>query len=165
MADSETTLLLEQDERAVVECREAHGDLKASAVVADVATLGSGTLMAAAVNVAVVFVLPKLLTIEAYGYWRLFSLYAAYAGFLHLGFADGALLRWAGRPFDHFPRVKRSHFVITRAKHDLRTMKAPWSSVCSLKHRDMHIKQSLVKPDVYDLPREKRQIYARLCAG
>lgn len=102
MADSETTLLLEQDERAVAECQGVHGDLKASAVVADVATLGSGTLMAAAVNVAVVFVLPKLLTIEAYGYWRLFSLYAAYVGFLHLGFADGALLRWAGRPFEHF---------------------------------------------------------------
>ncbi len=72
------------------------------ALVADIATLGTGTLLAGLFNVALVFVVPRLITVEDYGYWRMFGLYAGYVGFLHLGFADGALLRWAGRPMDEF---------------------------------------------------------------
>jgi O-antigen/teichoic acid export membrane protein len=71
-------------------------------IVVDVATLGTGTLLAAVFNVALVFIVPKLISVEDYGYWRMFMLYAGYVGFLHLGFADGALLRWAGRPLEEF---------------------------------------------------------------
>jgi len=75
---------------------------KPSAIAADVATLGTGTVLAGLFNVALIFVLPRLISVEDYGYWRIFGLYAGYAGFLHFGFADGALLRWAGRPMDEF---------------------------------------------------------------
>ena len=77
---------------------------KPSEIAADVATLGTGTLLAGLFNVALVFLVPKLISVEDYGYWRMFALYAGYAGFLHLGFADGALLRWAGRPLEEFQR-------------------------------------------------------------
>ena len=73
-----------------------------SAIVADIATLGTGTLLAGLFNVALVFLVPKLISVEDYGYWRMFALYAGYMGFLHFGFADGALLRWAGRPMEEF---------------------------------------------------------------
>jgi O-antigen/teichoic acid export membrane protein len=72
------------------------------AIAADIATLGTGTLLAGLFNVALVFVVPKLVSVEDYGYWRMFSLYAGYVGFLHFGFPDGALLRWAGRPMAEF---------------------------------------------------------------
>lgn len=75
---------------------------KLSAIAADIATLGTGTLLAGLVNVALVFVVPKLISVEDYGYWRMFGLYAGYVGFLHFGFADGALLRWAGRSWEEF---------------------------------------------------------------
>src|SRR6516164_2615002 len=75
---------------------------KPSDIAADIATLGTGTLLAGIFNVALVFIVPKLISVEDYGYWRLFALYAAYVGFVHLGFADGALLRWAGRPLREF---------------------------------------------------------------
>ncbi len=75
---------------------------KPSAIAADVATLGTGTLLGALFNVALIFLLPKLISVEDYGYWRIFGLYAGYVGFLHFGFADGALLRWAGRPMEEF---------------------------------------------------------------
>jgi O-antigen/teichoic acid export membrane protein len=70
---------------------------ESSAVVADIVTMGTGTLLASVFNVALVFIVPKLTTVENYGYWRLFLLYASYAGVLHLGMVDGALLKWAGR--------------------------------------------------------------------
>lgn len=71
-----------------------------SAIAGDIATLGGGTALAAVFNALLVFLIPRLLSIEEYGYWRLFLLYAGYVGFLHLGFADGALLRWAGRTLE-----------------------------------------------------------------
>lgn len=70
-------------------------------IARDVATLGTGTGLAAIFGTLQVFVLPRILSIENFGYWRLFLLYAGYMGLLHLGFADGALQRWAGRPLEH----------------------------------------------------------------
>src|SRR5689334_21521786 len=77
-------------------------DWDPSAIVSDIATLGIGTLLAGLFNIALVFVVPKVLSMEDYGYWRIFGLYAGYAVFLHFGFVDGALLRWAGRPMQEF---------------------------------------------------------------
>jgi O-antigen/teichoic acid export membrane protein len=71
-------------------------------VSSDIAMLGGGTVLSAVFNIVLVFLIPKIVTISDYGYWRLFLLYASYAGILHLGIADGALLRWAGKPFEEF---------------------------------------------------------------
>lgn len=76
------------------------GGWKPSAVVGDIATLGVGTALAAVFNTLLVFLIPRLMNVEEYGYWRLFLLYAGYVGFLHFGFADGALLRWAGKTLE-----------------------------------------------------------------
>ncbi len=73
-----------------------------SAIATDIATLGVGTVLGGLFNVALVFLIPKLISVEDYGYWRLFGLYGAYAGFFHLGLADGALLRWAGHSIEEF---------------------------------------------------------------
>jgi O-antigen/teichoic acid export membrane protein len=71
-------------------------------IARDVATLGTGTALAAIFGTLQVFVVPRILSVEDFGYWRLYLLYVGYLGVLHLGFADGALLRWAGRPLDDF---------------------------------------------------------------
>jgi O-antigen/teichoic acid export membrane protein len=73
-----------------------------STLARDVATMSGGTALAAVFNTLLVFLIPRLVSVEDFGYWRLFLLYAGYAGFLHLGFAEGALLRWAGRPLKEF---------------------------------------------------------------
>ena len=104
MASIETTSLLEEKTTGVPAPTDAakQDEWRPSAIAADIATLGTGTLLAGLFNAALVFVVPKLTSVEDYGYWRLFGLYAGYVGFLHFGFADGALLRWAGRPFEEF---------------------------------------------------------------
>lgn len=76
--------------------------LSFNAVARDVAKLGTGTMLATIFNVLLIFLIPRLVSVEAYGYWRLFLLYSGYAGILHLGLVDGALLRWAGRPLADF---------------------------------------------------------------
>lgn len=49
------------------------------------------------VSVAIGFILPKYLTLESYGYYKLFQFYINYAGLLHLGYADGIFLRYGGK--------------------------------------------------------------------
>jgi hypothetical protein len=55
-------------------------------------------LASLAANGALAFVLPRILSMESYGYYRLFLLYGGFAGLLHLGFLDGVLIRWAENP-------------------------------------------------------------------
>lgn len=43
------------------------------------------------------FILPKYLSIESYGYYKVFQLYANYLGIAHLGFVDGIYLRYGGK--------------------------------------------------------------------
>ena len=42
------------------------------------------------------FILPKYLSIESYGYYKIFQLYISYLGLAHLGYADGIYLRYGG---------------------------------------------------------------------
>jgi O-antigen/teichoic acid export membrane protein len=71
--------------------------------------MGAGTTIAAIFNTLLVFLIPRLISVEDFGYWRLFMLYGSYAGLLQLGFLDGVLLRWAGRPLNLFrPEVRSS---------------------------------------------------------
>lgn len=41
-------------------------------------------------------VVPKLIGVEAFGYWQLYLFYSLYIGFLHFGWNDGIYLRYGG---------------------------------------------------------------------
>lgn len=45
------------------------------------------------------FIIPKVLGVAGYGYLKTYTLYASYGALLHLGFADGILLQFAGREY------------------------------------------------------------------
>lgn len=49
-------------------------------------------LVSLLVSTLVVFLIPKLIGVEDYGYWQLFLFYASYVGFLHFGWNDGISL-------------------------------------------------------------------------
>jgi O-antigen/teichoic acid export membrane protein len=67
-------------------------------VAKDLAAVGGGTALATVFGTIIIFVIPRLVSVEDFGYWRIFLLYSGYVGFLHLGFLEGALLSWAGDP-------------------------------------------------------------------
>ena len=45
-------------------------------------------------------IIPKLLGVAEYGYYKTFTLYLTYAMFLHFGFPDGILLIYGGKDYE-----------------------------------------------------------------
>ncbi len=66
--------------------------------------LGQGVSLLS--GVAVGLLLPKALGLEDYGFLKIYTLYVAYTALLHLGFADGILLRLAGRDYESLDQAK-----------------------------------------------------------
>jgi len=80
---------------------EAPATQKAPArLTRDLIVMASGTMLGALFGVVQVFLIPRLVDVRDFGYWRLFYLYASYAGLLHIGLSDGALLSWVGKPLE-----------------------------------------------------------------
>ena len=57
-------------------------------------------LIALLVSSLVILIIPKLIGIEAYGYWQLYLFYSSYIGFLHFGWSDGIYLRFGGEKYN-----------------------------------------------------------------
>ncbi len=70
------------------------------------ASYGAANLFALIVGAVGAFVIPKLISIEAYAGLKLFLLYGGYVGVLHFGLLDGALVNWA-----HKPQLLRREFL------------------------------------------------------
>lgn len=51
-------------------------------------------------GVLVGFLLPKIIGVTDYGYYKTFTLYASYVGLLHFGFADGIYLKYGGENYE-----------------------------------------------------------------
>ena len=51
-------------------------------------------------GVVMSLILPKFMTVEDFGFWQLFLLYASYVGLLHLGAGDGIYLNLGGKYFN-----------------------------------------------------------------
>src|SRR5262249_59300503 len=64
----------------------------------DIVRFGSAVVLALALSVVQVFIVPRRLSVAEYGEFRVFLLYIGYLGVFHLGLVDGAFLRWVGRP-------------------------------------------------------------------
>ena len=58
------------------------------------------------VSVARALVLPKLLTVESFGYWEVYWFYATYCGVFCLGFTDGVYLKYGGYDYHQLPMKK-----------------------------------------------------------
>ena len=57
-------------------------------------------------SIIVSFILPKYISIEQFGYWQYFLLWASYVGVMHLGFGDGVYLKLGGRYWNSIDRNK-----------------------------------------------------------
>lgn len=64
----------------------------------------SSNLLSFLVSTLVVLVLPKIIGIQEYGYWQLYSFYVSYIVFLHFGWSDGIYLRIGGEEYNNLDK-------------------------------------------------------------
>lgn len=57
-------------------------------------------------GVLVGFIIPKILGVTWYGFYRLYTMYFVYTSLLHFGFVDGVLLRYAGRSYSELDKAQ-----------------------------------------------------------
>ena len=55
-------------------------------------------------GVLVGFLIPKILGVSEYGYYKTFTLYSSYIGIFHFGFIDGIYLKFAGKNYDELDK-------------------------------------------------------------
>jgi O-antigen/teichoic acid export membrane protein len=67
-------------------------------IARDAISYGTASLLFLAINAVCAFLVPRFVSVENYGVFKLFLLYGGYVGVLHFGSLDGALVRWAKQP-------------------------------------------------------------------
>lgn len=82
-----------------------------------VALFSVANVLALVCNCVSTFLLPRLLSMESYGYYRIFLLYGSFAGVLHLGLLDGVLIRWAARPEQRLSSELAGSLAFLLAEH------------------------------------------------
>ncbi|MEG0308852.1 MAG: oligosaccharide flippase family protein [Clostridium sp.] len=73
-------------------------------------TLG-GNVIALLTGIILTFIIPKILPMDEYGYFRIFTFYLGYVGLFHLGFNDGIYMNYGKYDYDTLPKEKfRTYF-------------------------------------------------------
>ena len=70
---------------------------KQKAFIKNVAFVTVSNVLTLFVGILSGFLIPKILSINDYGYYKTFALYTTYVGVFHFGFIDGVLLKFAGK--------------------------------------------------------------------
>jgi O-antigen/teichoic acid export membrane protein len=83
-----------------------------STFISDLSIVGTANIGVFVIGVVQGLIIPKILTIEDYGYWKLFLLYTGFSGLLHLGFTDGIYLHWAGKQMNELTDIIREAFWV-----------------------------------------------------
>lgn len=63
-------------------------------------------------SVIVSFVLPKFISVEEFGYWQYFLLWASYVGVMHFGYGDGIYLKLGGKYWNTLKKEKLSQQIL-----------------------------------------------------
>lgn len=98
VAEGEVRTFVAEPNTPAVESERDSSPSRRVRFLRDVSLFGSANVVYLLVSGILTFVLPRLLSIDTYGYYRLFILYSGFAGLLHFGYADGLLVRWAANP-------------------------------------------------------------------
>lgn len=77
------------------------------------AAVASASALSLAISIVTLLLIPKVMSVDDFGYWQLYIFYLGYAGFAHLGMLDGLYLEYGGRQLEDLPqRTLRGQFTI-----------------------------------------------------
>lgn len=83
-----------------------NGNLRKNTIVKNILKVSLSNIIQIISGVLVGFLLPKMLSVTDYGYFKTFTLYATYVGLFHFGIADGIYLKYGGCSFDELDKTK-----------------------------------------------------------
>ncbi len=72
----------------------------------DIFLVGFSNIIGILCSLLTGFVIPHILGVQEYGYFKTFTLYAGYIGLFHFGFCDGIQLIFAGKRYDELNKRK-----------------------------------------------------------
>lgn len=81
---------------------------KSSTLARNISYSAVANLTSFLVSVVVILLVPKVIGVEEYGYFQLFLFFIGYVGFFHFGWADGIILRYAGKTWEDLSRARFS---------------------------------------------------------
>lgn len=88
---------------------EGRGTVRKS--LANILKVTSGNVMSLLAGILVGFIIPKILSMSDYGYYKQFNLYTTYIGLFSIGIADGVVLRYGDHNLNMLNKEKfRSYF-------------------------------------------------------
>ena len=70
----------------------------------DILRVFSSNLIKALVTFITAFIIPMVLSVDDYGYYKVFAFYASYIGVIHLGFCDGVYLDNGGKRIEEIDK-------------------------------------------------------------
>ncbi|MGA2368128.1 MAG: oligosaccharide flippase family protein [Dehalococcoidia bacterium] len=88
------------DEEREENTQDGVGKFNVSGFSRDVTIYSAGQALLLVIGAIQGLLIPKFLSVADYGYYQAFLLYANYVALLHLGFIDGAFVRWAKKGED-----------------------------------------------------------------
>lgn len=68
----------------------------------------TSNLLTLIVSSLVILILPKVIGMNEYGYWQLYTFYLTYIGFFHFGWCDGIYLKFGG---ENYSDLNKSYFA------------------------------------------------------
>ncbi|MGV3162887.1 lipopolysaccharide biosynthesis protein [Streptococcus hyovaginalis] len=68
----------------------------------------SSNLLTLIVSSVVILILPKVIGVNEYGYWQLYTFYLTYIGFFHFGWCDGIYLKFGG---ENYSALDKKYFA------------------------------------------------------
>lgn len=74
-------------------------------ILKNIARVFFGNILTILSGVVVGFILPKIITVSEYGFYKIFTLYFNYLGVLSLGIIDGIVLKYGGIDYERFDRT------------------------------------------------------------
>lgn len=74
----------------------------------DIFRVFSSNLIKALVTFITAFIIPMVLSVDDYGYYKVFVFYSSYIGVIHLGFCDGVYLCYGGKRIEEIDKINIS---------------------------------------------------------
>lgn len=87
--------------------------MRYSKILLNITKISGSNLATIVASLASGFLLPKYMSIDDYAYYKVFSLYVAYAAILHFGFADGILLSFGGKKYEELNKEEMRCYSVS----------------------------------------------------